>query len=85
MNGKPFEELSTGEQMLVGLDLVNGMQKYKFVKFPLLIDSIGELSQIPNFINQQIIACRTMPVLEDIEENRKYNEAFKKLNQLRRE
>lgn len=60
MNDKSFSALSGGERMLASLDLINGIQKLKKKHVPILIDSVGELSEMPSFLDSQIISCRAM-------------------------
>ena len=60
MDGKSFKTLSGGEKMLASFDLITGIQSLKHKKVPILVDSIGELSELPSFIETQIITCRAI-------------------------
>lgn len=88
MDNRPYNMLSTGEKVRVGLDLLNGIQRLKNANMPILIDSMGELSEVPTFmIDKQFISCRTVAIPKETsetteverEKNRKYVEAYSKL------
>lgn len=85
LDGKPYEMLSSGEKIRVGLDLTLGLQKLLKVEMPLLIDQLGEISKLDSDIKQQIIGTMTMKELprEEFESEKQYTQyydAYKVLN-----
>ena len=86
LDEKPYEMLSTGEKVKVGLDLVCGLQKLQETKITILVDQLGELSKLDDDIEQQIIGCKTMQMLnakekaKDEDMYNKYMSAYSKIN-----
>lgn len=80
MDDKEYYSLSSGEKMRASIDLINGIQKLKNKTIPLLIDTMGELDEFPNFVNTQVICCRA--VQKPKKENPNYAQIMTKFNEL---
>lgn len=86
MSGKQFSSLSAGEKMKASIDLIFGIQKLNNVVVPILIDSIGELDEFPDFVTNQVISCRAVKKPNKNSENyEKAMEVYSKLNVLKGE
>jgi DNA repair exonuclease SbcCD ATPase subunit len=57
LNGIEYSSLNYGHRILVALDLIDGIQKLKSKRLPILIDGLGELTRLP-FMDTQVIGCR---------------------------
>ena len=58
-NGIKYNELNSAMKIIVSVDLINGVQKLKDKRIPILIDNCESVTKLPN-VDTQIIAARVL-------------------------
>lgn len=62
-----FKEINTGNKILLGVDLIKGIQKAKKLNIPIIIDNFETLTSEINNIDNQIIVARAIKGKESLE------------------
>lgn len=62
-----FKEINTGNKILLGVDLIKGIQKAKSLNIPIIIDNFETLTSELNNVGNQIIVARAVKGKESLE------------------
>ena len=67
IDGIDYKELNTGMKILVAIDLVNGIQKIKDIKIPVILDNAENVTNDISIEGTQLIMARAVKNIEKIE------------------